>query len=381
MSSLSSSYAGALILASMAALGAAYLGSKASDSVETPEISMPSVKLPSMFTSDSSPPPPPAPEPPAPEPSAPPPVPEPPPPPKASAPPPMAGDHITEEEARRKLTPYVSQDGIDAMFKFVKTPVADWKDLAPSTMRLSRMVFKTLTHPDKCPAALTRICSLVFDKYSQMKSAIEGEKYNERGNVWGKFADLVDELPDPEEPTVPEPETAAPAPPPPEPPSEIPPPPVPTPSAPPEAPEAPSIFERLADAIGIGSDTKTDSGTASSEPSALNNPKMERALEGITPERNRAMMRGEYVPSTTVAPTEAELKSQLDELHAKLGMTPGELPPKEEQQLMSMYNRGVPEEVLRGKKERMVETLKRQRPASMEPTPQEQPPTKMSRGE
>jgi hypothetical protein len=215
----------------------------------------------------------------------------------------------------------------------------------------------------------------VFDKYSQMKSAIEGEAYNERGNVWGAFADLVDELPDVEETTSPSEEPM----PEPTPPSvaEVLPTAEPAPAA---EPEAPSLFGRLADAIGLGDATKTDSGTPPTEPSPLNNPKMERALSGISAEQNQSMLRGEYVPPATTgtpAETESDMKRRLDELRAALGMTPGEIAPKEEQNLMSMRTRGVPDEVLKGK----VESLKRGRSPSMAPTAEEQPPLKMSRGE
>jgi hypothetical protein len=243
MSSLTSSYAGALILASMAALGAAYLGDKAAaaskaepappaptpapeptpppEPTPAPEPTKPTepaplaigdapaattepAALPALPALENAPAPE-APALPAPEPT---PTPTPPPAPAPAPAPTSDGSHISEEEARRKLRPFVSDEGIDAMFQFVKTPVYDWKTVAPSTTRLSRAVFKAMVHPDKCPAALPKICVLVFDKYSQMSKASKGEDYDSRGDVWAQFADLVDELPEPPEEPAPAPEPA-----------------------------------------------------------------------------------------------------------------------------------------------------------------------------
>ena len=185
MSSLTSSYAGALILASMAALGAAYLGDKASTTVKMPDVKVPDSVITAVAsvsgkaTSET-------------------------PLPTGITTAPLLADeatpnkaHLTEEEARRKLAPYVSPSGIDAMFKFVKTLVAKWSDIGLRSMQLSKLVMSTMTHPDKCPATMVKICALVFDKYSQMMKASKGETYDERGNVWDAFADLVDELPEP----------------------------------------------------------------------------------------------------------------------------------------------------------------------------------------
>jgi hypothetical protein len=58
----------------------------------------------------------------------------------------------------------VSDAGIDTMFKFVKTPVTEWQTIAPSTNRLGRAVLTAMVHPDRCPAAMPKICTLVYDK-------------------------------------------------------------------------------------------------------------------------------------------------------------------------------------------------------------------------
>jgi len=184
MSSLTSSYAGALILASMAALGAAYLGDKVADKVKTATVEEPEPKV----------------EPPTVETLATPLLKD------AVVEPPAEDTVVSEEDIRRKLTPFVRADGVDAILKFVKTPVSEWKTVAPTTFKLTALVAKTYTHPDKCPATMVRVCALVFNKYSQMAKASKGDQYDQIGNEMTKLGELVDELPEPETPV---PETPA----------------------------------------------------------------------------------------------------------------------------------------------------------------------------
>ena len=181
MSSLTSSYAGALILASMAALGAAYLGNSVPGDSKEPTIS-PLVTPPGPTGTV--------------EPSA--------PAGPTEAPAGLLGDKptLSEEEARKKLKCVVSDEAIDVMFKFVKTPVKDWSQIGSTSARLSNLVGKTMTHPDKCPAVMARICAIVFNKYSQMVKAIRDQPYDDVGSVWTDFAELVDELPECGETTV-----------------------------------------------------------------------------------------------------------------------------------------------------------------------------------
>ena len=162
MSSVTSSYAGALILASMAALGAAYLGGKA-----TAAVKMPDVKLPSVI----------------------------------GAPAITGPTYLTEEEARKKLKPFADDAATSAMFAFVKTPVKEWQKLKDQWQSLRTLIGSAFVHPDKCPAALTKICELVYNKFSQMNKAEKGELYDDIGDQWPEFSDLVKELPDAAAPT------------------------------------------------------------------------------------------------------------------------------------------------------------------------------------
>ena len=175
MSSLTSSYAGALILASMAALGAAYLGDKASTTVKMPEVALPTVLTASTSGTGAIVP--------------------------ATAPTgitrlipnfPSVTSSMTEDEARTKLAPFAEPPAIDAMFKFVKTPVSEWNTLGD----LNKLLLAATVHESKCREPLLKVCALVYEKYSQMKGTSKGEPpLRDPGNVWDKFAYLVSKLP------------------------------------------------------------------------------------------------------------------------------------------------------------------------------------------
>ena len=67
---------------------------------------------------------------------------------------------------------------------FIKTPVVDWKAIAPTPSELRRKFMKTLTHANqnKCPPKLLDICKIVSIKYSNMKDFIENNRYTPFGD-------------------------------------------------------------------------------------------------------------------------------------------------------------------------------------------------------
>ena len=169
---MTSSYAGALVLASMAALAAAYLGDTG-PSGEKP-------KEPILFGQTGPTPPgptPPGPTPPAPSPTdivvvppndivVPPTPPGPAPTPPGPTPPvgptgpaPVPANPLTEEEIRTCLKKYYSEDAIDATIQLVKTPSRDWQTLG-TLSTLKKLMFKSQSHSDKCPVEVAEICKL-----------------------------------------------------------------------------------------------------------------------------------------------------------------------------------------------------------------------------
>jgi hypothetical protein len=67
---------------------------------------------------------------------------------------------------------------------FIKTPVVNWENIAPTPSELRRKFMKTLTHPNlnKCPAKLIDLCKIVNIKYSNMKDFIESNPYMPYGD-------------------------------------------------------------------------------------------------------------------------------------------------------------------------------------------------------
>ena len=144
---MTSSYAGALVLASMAALAAAYLGDTG-PSGEKPKESI-------LFGQTGPTPPGPTPTPPGPT-SAPP---GPTPPVAPTGPAPVPAKPLTEEEIRTCLKKYYSEDAIDATIQLVKTPSRDWQTLG-TLSTLKKLMLKSQSHSDKCPVEVAEICKL-----------------------------------------------------------------------------------------------------------------------------------------------------------------------------------------------------------------------------
>lgn len=262
MSSLTSSYAGALVLASMAALGAAYLGDKAGDTATGTSISLPSFLTPSSGPTGAPPAEEPASEPtPAPEPAegptgpgatptppeaaplpevpaiedvaapaieagptgpAPPallenePSSEPtgptgppgvgvlatvPPPPQEPLPAVSSADEARYLKLiRKRLASYFSPESVESIIDLAKTPSPEWANVAPSETILKKKMRSAMIHSDKCPADVGKICQLAYSKYIAMMGAIQQDPdVKPIGNVLPDLYDLAIELPAPEE--------------------------------------------------------------------------------------------------------------------------------------------------------------------------------------
>jgi len=67
---------------------------------------------------------------------------------------------------------------------FIKTPVTQWNTIASDPRELKQKFMRALTHPNlnKCPPRLIDICKIVNIKYSNMLDLINGRDYTPYGD-------------------------------------------------------------------------------------------------------------------------------------------------------------------------------------------------------
>jgi hypothetical protein len=77
-----------------------------------------------------------------------------------------------------------NEEAASNIIQFLKTPVKDWEQIAPTLMDLSKKFRMSLTHPNlnKCPANILEICTMVSQKFSNMKDLINGNEFTELGD-------------------------------------------------------------------------------------------------------------------------------------------------------------------------------------------------------
>jgi len=138
----------------MAALGAAYLGGKATSAVKMPDVTLPSVGKP-VFSKQE----------------------------------------MEEYEAWRKLKIQGhSPPKAQVMIDIAKTPVKDWDESSDTAAKIKEHGYAV--NPDKCHRLMAEICDLVSKKYEQITKRLRGQQFDDPGNQWSEFFALVQKLPD-----------------------------------------------------------------------------------------------------------------------------------------------------------------------------------------
>jgi len=76
---------------------------------------------------------------------------------------------------------------------FIKTHVADWKQIAGTPQVLRSKFRRTLSHPNlqKCPKELLDVCKIVNIKYSNMKDFIDGKSFVPYGDQTQEVSSLL----------------------------------------------------------------------------------------------------------------------------------------------------------------------------------------------
>lgn len=87
----------------------------------------------------------------------------------------------------------VDNETADIISQFVEVPVSEWKKIADSPGDLKRKFVRTMTHPDRnqCPKELLDLCKIVYVKYSNMKSYIDGDTFTPYGDQTSEALHLL----------------------------------------------------------------------------------------------------------------------------------------------------------------------------------------------
>lgn len=102
---------------------------------------------------------------------------------------------VSPEQLEQRIA---SEFGSDVAAKnivdFIRTPVADWKNIAPTFNALRQKYVKSMTHPDqdKCPKKLSDLCNMVSVKFSEMRQHINGESFQNLGDQSADAAKILD---------------------------------------------------------------------------------------------------------------------------------------------------------------------------------------------
>lgn len=102
---------------------------------------------------------------------------------------------VSAEELEQRIAKDFGNDvAAKNIVEFIRTPVSDWKNIAPSFNALRQKYVKSMTHPDqdKCPPKLASICNMVSVKFSEIRQFINGENYQNLGDQSADAMKILD---------------------------------------------------------------------------------------------------------------------------------------------------------------------------------------------
>ena len=90
-----------------------------------------------------------------------------------------------------ELKKHVPAEMADAITKFVKTPVSEWKKIGETKDMLDATLKQAFSNLNECTEPVKDVCKIVYLKYTAMKNLIEGQSYMPYGDQTQSALDIL----------------------------------------------------------------------------------------------------------------------------------------------------------------------------------------------